>query len=69
LSRRSRALALAGLSLTLAAATGCAHAGVTVRTPEADNTDLPANGIVHFVFPHVTADAPAVVVYPEVDHK
>ena len=68
MSRRSRALALAGLSLTLLTATGCAQAGVTVRTPEADNTDLPRDGIVHFIYPHVTAKAPAVVVYPEL-HK
>jgi hypothetical protein len=68
LSRSSRALALAGLSLTLLAATGCAHSGVAVRTPEADNTDLPTNGIVHLNYPHVTATAPPVVVYPEV-HK
>jgi hypothetical protein len=65
LSRRSRALALAGLSLTVLTATGCAHSGVRVRTPEADNTDLPRDGIVHFNYPHVTATAPPVVVYPE----
>ena len=68
MSRRSRALALAGLSLTVFTATGCAQSGVTVRTPEAGNTDLPANGIVHLNYPHVTASAPAVVVYPEL-HK
>ena len=72
MSRRSRALALAGqglIGLALLAASGCAHAGVTVRTPEADNTDLPANGIVHLNYPHETARAPGVVVYPELPHK
>lgn len=68
MSRSSRALALAGLSLTLLTATGCAHSGVTVRTPEADNSDLPANGMVHLNYPHVTSAAPAVVIYPEL-HK
>jgi hypothetical protein len=69
LSRRSRALALAGLSVTLLTVTGCAHSGVTVRTPEADNTQLPANGIVRYVYPHATATAPAIVIYPQVLNK
>jgi hypothetical protein len=69
LSRRSRALALAGFSLTVLAASGCAHAGVTVRTPEADNTQLPANGFVRLVYPHTTAHAPAAVPYPQVLEK
>lgn len=69
MSRRSRALALAGLSLTLLTATGCAKAGVSVRPQEAANTDLPANGIVRFVYPHVTASAPGGVAYPQVLNK
>jgi hypothetical protein len=69
LSRRTRALAIAGLSLTLLTATGCAKSGVTVRTPEADNTDLPTNGIVRYVYPHATSTAPAFVVYPQVLNK
>ena len=59
MSRRSRAAALAGLSLTLLAATGCAHSGVEVRVPEANNTDLPRDGVVHYNYPHVSASAPA----------
>ena len=69
LSRRSRALALAGFSLTVMAASGCAHSGVTVRTPEADNTQLPANGVVRLIYPHATTSAPAAVVYPQVLNK
>jgi hypothetical protein len=65
LSRRSRALALAGLSLSLLATAGCAHSGVAVRTPEADNTDLPRDGLVQVHYPHVTSTAPPVVVYPD----
>lgn len=64
MSRRSRALALAGLSLTLLAATGCAQSGVTVREPEADNTNLPVNGVVRYLYPHATATAPPAVQYP-----
>ncbi len=66
MSRRSRALALAGLSLTLVTATGCAHAGVTVRTPEADNSDLPRDGIVRPIWPHAVETAPPIVIGPEV---
>jgi len=69
LSRRSRALALAGFSLTVLAASGCAHAGVTVRPPEAANTQLPSNGFVRLVYPHVTASAPGGVAYPQVLEK
>jgi hypothetical protein len=65
LSRRSRALALAGLSLTLLTATGCAQSGVEERAPEANNSDLPRNGIVHLNYPHVTETAPGVVRYPD----
>jgi hypothetical protein len=69
LSRRSRAVALAGLSLTLLAATGCAHSGVTERVPEANNTDLPRDGVQHYNYPHAVATAPAIIVYPEVHNK
>ena len=69
LSRRSRALALAGFTLSVLASTGCAQSGVTVRTPEADNTQAPANGQVRLVYPHVTGSAPAAVPYPQVLEK
>jgi hypothetical protein len=64
LSRRSRAAALAGLSLTLLAATGCAKSGVEMRVPEANNTDLPRDGIQHYNYPHVASSAPVIIVYP-----
>ena len=64
LSRRHRAAALAGLSITLLAATGCAHSGVEMRVPEANNTDLPRNGVVHYNYPHAVASAPVIIVYP-----
>ena len=64
MSRRSRAAALAGLSLTLVAATGCAKSGVEMRVPEANNTDLPRDGVQHFNYPHVASSAPVIIVYP-----
>lgn len=64
MSRRSRAVALAGLSVTLLAATGCAHSGVEVRVPEANNSDLPRDGVQHYNYPHVVSSAPVIVVYP-----
>ncbi len=69
LSRRSRALALAGFSLTVLAASGCAHSGVMVRTPEADNTQLPANGFVRLLYPHATETAQVAVPYPQILQK
>jgi hypothetical protein len=69
LSRRSRALALAGFSLSVLASSGCAHSGVTVRVPEANNTQVPADGLVRQVYPHVTDHAPAAVPYPQVLEK
>ena len=58
--------------LTMATAltlTGCAHSGVTVRTPEADNTQLPYDGVVRYLYPHATTSAPAIALYPQVLNK
>ena len=40
-----------------------------MRVPEANNTDLPRDGVLHYNYPHAAPSAPVIIVYPGGEQK